>query len=100
MAQGELASLRDEADTHIKVLTRDVELATKELENIGLSAVQIESREGLPQLMTPLSPNHTPPEILKKLVDAGVSIEGYSVDRPSLEERFVALTGEGFEIVQ
>lgn len=100
VAQGELSALRDEADTHIKVLTRDTGSAIAELEKLGLKAVEIEARDGIPQLMTPLSKELTPSEILKKLVAADIAVEGYSVDRPSLEERFVALTGEGFDVVQ
>ncbi|HZD72146.1 MAG TPA: ABC transporter ATP-binding protein, partial [Actinomycetes bacterium] len=32
------------------------------------------------------------------LVEAGVPVRGLRVQRPSLEETYVALTGEGFDV--
>jgi ABC-2 type transport system ATP-binding protein len=33
-------------------------------------------------------------------VQAGVRVRGFAVERESLEDRFVALTGEGFDVAQ
>jgi ABC-2 type transport system ATP-binding protein len=41
-----------------------------------------------------------PEDIVAELVAAGVRVRGFSVERESLEERFVALTGEGFDVAQ
>ncbi len=41
-----------------------------------------------------------PEDIVAGLVAAGVRVRGFSVERESLEERFVALTGEGFDVAQ
>ena len=38
--------------------------------------------------------------MMPALVAAGVRVRGFSVQEPSLEERFVELTGEGFDVVQ
>jgi ABC-2 type transport system ATP-binding protein len=47
------------------------------------------------------APAIPPPEdIVADLVAAGVRVRGFSVERESLEERFVALTGEGFDVAQ
>jgi ABC-2 type transport system ATP-binding protein len=35
-----------------------------------------------------------------QLVESGVRVRGFAVERESLEERFVALTGEGFDVAQ
>jgi ABC-type multidrug transport system ATPase subunit len=43
---------------------------------------------------------HEPDSIVAALVAGGVRVRGFSVERPSLEDRFVALTGEGFDIAQ
>jgi ABC-2 type transport system ATP-binding protein len=41
-----------------------------------------------------------PDRVVAALVAAGVRVEGFAVERQSLEERFVALTGEGFDVAQ
>jgi ABC-2 type transport system ATP-binding protein len=41
-----------------------------------------------------------PEDIVAALVAAGVRVRGFAVERESLEERFVALTGEGFDVAQ
>ena len=41
-----------------------------------------------------------PERIVAELVAAGVAVRGFAVQRTSLEERFVALTGEGFDVVR
>jgi len=41
-----------------------------------------------------------PEDIVAELVAAGVRVRGFSVEWESLEERFVALTGEGFDVAQ
>jgi ABC-2 type transport system ATP-binding protein len=41
-----------------------------------------------------------PEEVVAHLVQAGVRVRGFAVERESLEDRFVALTGEGFDVAQ
>ncbi|MDP9888545.1 ABC transporter ATP-binding protein [Pseudarthrobacter enclensis] len=41
-----------------------------------------------------------PEDVVAHLVQAGVRVRGFAVERESLEERFVALTGEGFDVAQ
>lgn len=41
-----------------------------------------------------------PEDIVAALVSAGVRVRGFEVEHASLEDRFVALTGEGFDLVQ
>jgi ABC-2 type transport system ATP-binding protein len=41
-----------------------------------------------------------PEEVVAALVAAGVRVRGFATEQLSLEERFVALTGEGFDVVQ
>jgi ABC-2 type transport system ATP-binding protein len=41
-----------------------------------------------------------PEDIVARLVEAGIRVRGFSVERESLEDRFVALTGEGFDVAQ
>jgi ABC-2 type transport system ATP-binding protein len=39
-----------------------------------------------------------PAELNAALVRAGVRVTGFGVERASLEDAFVALTGEGFDV--
>ena len=39
-----------------------------------------------------------PEEIVAALVTGGVRVRGFTVENASLEERFVSLTGEGFDV--
>jgi len=41
-----------------------------------------------------------PEDIVAHLVAAGARVRGFAVERESLEDRFVALTGEGFDVAQ
>jgi ABC-2 type transport system ATP-binding protein len=41
-----------------------------------------------------------PEAVVAALVAAGVRVRGFAVEQGSLEDRFVALTGEGFDIAQ
>ena len=43
----------------------------------------------------------TPPEVVvAALVEAGVRVRGFETVHADLEQRFVELTGEGFDVVQ
>ena len=39
-----------------------------------------------------------PEHVVEALVAAGVGVRGFTVERPSLEDVFVGLTGEGFDV--
>jgi len=41
-----------------------------------------------------------PEAVVAALVAAGVRVRGFATEQVSLEDRFVALTGEGFDVVQ
>jgi ABC-2 type transport system ATP-binding protein len=55
---------------------------------------------GTAQQALPLAAMPQPEDIVAGLVAAGVRVRGFSIERESLEERFVALTGEGFDVAQ
>ncbi len=38
-------------------------------------------------------------DVARELVHGGVRLRGLSVDRPDLEDLFVSITGEGFDVV-
>ncbi|WP_249273731.1 ATP-binding cassette domain-containing protein [Agreia sp. VKM Ac-1783] len=114
VAQGTLDELRSAGATRVSITTPDVEAATRVLLALGLDpglpdatgpvAASVAGAASAGQPGTILSaalPEAVAPEdIVAKLVADGVRVRGFSVDHASLEDLFVALTGEGFDVVQ
>ena len=101
VAQGTLAELRGADSARVRVLTPDADIAVATLVRLGLTPERSHA-EGMASWITaPVVDHHAEPETFAAaLMKAGVRIRGFSVEEPSLEERFVALTGEGFDVVQ
>ncbi|QCB95746.1 ATP-binding cassette domain-containing protein [Arthrobacter sp. PAMC25564] len=124
VAQGTLAELRQAGQARIRVLTPDPGAAMQVLAGLGLTAIA-ENGVGSPRsgpaggtangsagavLFAPLpafAPDGgaddggpAPEAVVAALVAAGVRVRGFATEQVSLEERFVALTGEGFDVVQ
>jgi ABC-2 type transport system ATP-binding protein len=55
---------------------------------------------GLPGNGARSTETFAPESIVAALVADGVRVRGFTVERGSLEDRFVALTGEGFDVAQ
>ena len=91
--QGPLAELRRTGMARIRVQTADPEAAAAVLKRLGLPAPQVTGAEVTAQLA-----GHEPEQICAELVAAGVGVRGFGVATPALEDLFVALTGEGFDI--
>ena len=112
VAQGTLAELRQDGQARIRVLTPDAGAAAEVLARLGLSAAvsgPAGSNGAGDVLYAPLPAGSPPagadgavaPEaVVAALVAAGVRVRGFATEQVSLEERFVALTGEGFDVVQ
>ena len=59
------------------------------------------ARAGEERIVSAVLAADVPPElIVRELVEAGVAVLGFAVQKSSLEDRFVALTGEGFDVVR
>ena len=91
--QGPLAELRHTGVARIRVQTADPEAAAAVLKRLGLPAPEVTG----PEVTAQLGP-HEPERICAELVAAGVGVRGFGVATPALEDLFVALTGEGFDI--
>jgi ABC-2 type transport system ATP-binding protein len=96
VAQGRLDDLRRGGTAHVTVRTPDAALARDELAVLGLTP-QASADAGQ---VSAVLPRTGPPaeHLVAALVARGVRIRGFSVEEASLEERFVALTGEGFDV--
>jgi ABC-2 type transport system ATP-binding protein len=91
--QGELGELRRTAAPRVAVRTGDVAAAAEVLAKLGLDDLT----EG-DELVTAELGATAPEKITAELVHAGVGVRGLSVEAPSLEDLFVGLTGEGFDV--
>lgn len=106
VAQGPLAELRQAGETRIRLLTPDAGTATEVLLRLGMppagsrEAAHPEADGHVVTAVAAASRLEAPEDIVAELVAAGVRVRGFSVERESLEERFVALTGEGFDVAQ
>jgi ABC-2 type transport system ATP-binding protein len=94
VAQGSLAELRAASSAQLHVDTADTALAAEVLAQAGMAPAVDGAR-----VVADLG-NRPPEELCRALVEAGVGVRGFTVERPSLEDTFVALTGEGFDVAQ
>ncbi len=101
VAQGTLAALRQVGETRVRVRTPDPTGALRVLTHLGLEPTRVPTDDADPIVGAPLVGTQWQPEaIVTALVAGGVRIRGFAIEEPSLEELFVALTGEGFDVVQ
>ncbi len=93
VAQGTVAEVRGSSRTMAVVTTPDTQLAAGVLESLGLTGVTTTHTHvrAMPQGIAP-------ERIVAALVQSGVGVQGFHVEAPSLEDLFVALTGEGFDV--
>ncbi|MDQ1565264.1 MAG: type transport system ATP-binding protein, partial [Actinomycetota bacterium] len=94
VAQGSLEELQAATVSQVRVDTDDMTLAADTLRRCGLSPV-IGDRS-----VTADFDGRPPEELCRVLVEADVRVAGFVVERPSLEDTFVALTGEGFDVAR
>ena len=91
--QGELAALRRTAAPRVAVRTGDTAVAAEVLAKLGLAEPVL--ADGL---VTAELGEVAPEKVTAELVHAGVGVRGLTVEAPSLEDLFVGLTGEGFDV--
>lgn len=93
VAQGSIQELRATQVAQLVVHTPDPGEAAAVLERLGVAHVR---QDGA---VVTGAPGEAPPEhISAALTDAGVRLRRFAIDRPSLEDLYVSLTGEGFEV--
>jgi ABC-2 type transport system ATP-binding protein len=99
VAQGTLAELRRAGRVQLKVTTPDVGDAQRVLDGLGLDAI-VGPPDGADGHLTAAFPVDAvkAEDIAAALVRDGIRLRGFTVEGSSLEERYVALTGEGFEV--
>jgi ABC-2 type transport system ATP-binding protein len=93
VAQGSIEELRGSGDSMLRVETEDPADAAQVLERMGLESIIVTGEVVSAQL-----DGQRPEECNRALVLAGVGVRSLTTDRRSLEDAFVALTGEGFDV--
>jgi ABC-2 type transport system ATP-binding protein len=125
--QGSLPELRRTGAARVTVQTADPEAAVKVLTALGLPDARVSAPPDRPLASAapdrpltsaapdrPLAPgvgpgqgfaeasavlgDAAPERICAELVQAGIGVRGFAVTSPSLEDLFVGLTGEGFDV--
>jgi len=91
--QGTLDELRARGAPRILVRTSAAPRAAEILGQLGLADVHAAAAE-----VTAALGDREPQDICRELVYAGVPVAGLDTPRPSLEDLFVGLTGEGFDV--
>jgi ABC-2 type transport system ATP-binding protein len=91
--QGRLTDLRAQQEPIVRVETGQPADAARVLTECGLGDVRALNGHVRARLGTA-----EPEQVVAALVQGGVGVRGFAVERPSLEEQFVGLTGEGFDV--
>lgn len=91
--QGPLDSLQREQTARVRVNTPHGADAATVLGRIGLAHVTRQGAE-----VSAALDGRPPEDICAELVRSGVPVRGFTVAAPTLEDVFVSLTGEGFDV--
>ncbi|GAA1037262.1 ABC transporter ATP-binding protein [Streptomyces murinus] len=95
LAQGAMADLAAGARDRLVVTTPDPAEAARVLKEQGAADVTADGDK-----VTGEPPDRDLAEVNAALVAAGVRVRGFTLRRASLEDSFVALTGEGFDVAR
>ncbi|MYV45896.1 ABC transporter ATP-binding protein, partial [Streptomyces sp. SID2888] len=93
ITQGAVADLAARARGRLVVTTPDPGEAARVLKEQGVADVVVAENR-----VTGEPPDRDMAEVNAALVRAGVRVRGFGVERASLEDAFVELTGEGFDV--
>jgi ABC-type multidrug transport system ATPase subunit len=93
LAQGTSADVRGVDETEARVETDQPEEAARIMRELGLTDVRVEPRRAVGRLGSV-----APEKVVAACVHEGLSVTGYVVEAPRLEDIFVGLTGEGFDV--
>jgi ABC-2 type transport system ATP-binding protein len=90
---GTLAELRSRGEPRILIRTKEPSHAAGLIAGLGLTDVVTSDGQ-----VSAVLGDHLPERVNAELVQAGVPVAGLEALRPSLEDLFVELTGEGFDV--
>ncbi|MDQ1731461.1 MAG: type transport system ATP-binding protein [Pseudonocardiales bacterium] len=91
--QSSMADLAAQQKVRVTVETQDSVVAKGVLADLGLTEIAEDGASASAVLGA-----RAPEQVVAALVAAGVGVRGFAVAKPALEEIFVQLTGEGFDV--
>jgi ABC-type multidrug transport system ATPase subunit len=94
--QGSLDEVLSDGMPVIRVQTPDLASAARVLAGLALREVAVDHTAGV---VTAKLNGVAPEAVASAVVAAGVRLRGLGVDRADLEDLFVSITGEGFDVV-
>jgi ABC-2 type transport system ATP-binding protein len=103
VAQGSMAELRAAHVPRLRVETPDAQAAADclhRLPGIGVLHTEDAAAPGTATVIRAELVGAAPEDVTAALVGAGVRVRALAAERPNLEELFVSLTGEGFDVGQ
>jgi ABC-2 type transport system ATP-binding protein len=95
LTQGTLTDLRAAGGTRLRVEVDDPTAALAVFGRLGLGDIETTG-----DILTGKLDGQPPEVCNRELVHAGIGVRALSVERPSLEDLFVSLTGEGFDVAR
>lgn len=95
LRQGSLADVLQAAETLLRIETTEPGAATHVLRDLGI-AITTQAPDHLVAVLLDIPPER----VNAALVTAGIPVRGLRVEQPALEDFFVQLTGEGFDVVR
>ena len=99
VAQGTLSELRGVGGARVRLESPDRDAASAVFAQFGMTVAEPTPDGG--ELFASFGTVEPDPDtVVAALVEAKVRVRSFTVERPSLEQRFVDLTGEGFDVAQ
>ncbi|HET8615198.1 MAG TPA: ABC transporter ATP-binding protein [Actinomycetales bacterium] len=98
--QGTMTGLREAANPRVRVETSRPDLAATVLRDAGTGAPQVGRTSVVAELSRPGEPPVATELLTERLVAAGVPVRQLVIEGAALEDLFVGLTGEGFDVDQ
>ncbi len=96
VAQGSLEQLRNEEPTRLVLAADNIDQAVEILKSRGAGKLRIKGN----QVISEVPNDFDVAAVNQILVSSGIPVREIRLEKSSLEEKFVKLTGEGFEVVR
>jgi ABC-2 type transport system ATP-binding protein len=97
LRQGTLTEVLSEGLEIVRITTPDRELVSGSLRRLGLADIRVDD---VHEQVTARLGDVPVEEVVREVVRGDARVRGFVTSRPDLEDLFVALTGEGFDVAR